>query len=146
MALGSLPRHYSRFCAKRKWMLSAALRWARTPLSPLLLYPADYEGRVFPGYIVRKEAKAHGTGQSIEGPLRPGSRVAIVDDVCTTGGSLFQAIEAAEAAGCSVVTVVTVLDRKEGGSEELRRLGYDFLALLEANLEGSIEVAVSVQS
>jgi orotate phosphoribosyltransferase len=66
--------------------------------------------------------------------------VAIVDDVCTTGGSLFQAIEAAEAASCTVVKVVAVLDRREGGSEELCRRGYDFVALMEANSEGSIEV------
>jgi nicotinate (nicotinamide) nucleotide adenylyltransferase len=116
------------------------------PIVSAIALSSGLRGEGISGFIVRKEAKAHGTGQSIEGPLRSGSRVAIVDDVCTTGGSLFQAIEAAEAAGCSVVTVVTVLDRKEGGSEELRRLGYDFLALLEANLEGSIEVAVSVQS
>ena len=54
------------------------------------------------GFIVRKESKEHGTQQQIEGPLRPGSRVAIVDDVCTTGGSLFHAIAAAEAVGCQV--------------------------------------------
>jgi orotate phosphoribosyltransferase len=65
------------------------------------------------GFIVRKEAKAHGTGQQIEGPLRVGSRVAIVDDPCSTGGSLLQAIEVAEEAGCNVVKV---LDRREGGN------------------------------
>ena len=97
-------------------------------------------GGPIPGFIVRKEAKAHGTGQSIEGPLEPGCRVAIIDDVCTTGGSLFQAIAAAEAAGCTVVKVMAILDRREGGSEELRRWGYDFVALLEATAEGKIEV------
>jgi orotate phosphoribosyltransferase len=96
-------------------------------------------GCPIPGFIVRKEAKAHGTGQSIEGPLKPGCRVAIIDDVCTTGGSLFQAVAAAEAAGCTVVKVLAILDRREGGSEELRRRGYDFVALLEATPEGKIE-------
>ena len=52
---------------------------------------------------------------------------------------MFQAIEAAEAAGCSVVKVAAVLDRNEGGSEELLRRGYDFVALLQANKEGTIE-------
>jgi orotate phosphoribosyltransferase len=94
-----------------------------------------------PAFIVRKEAKSHGTGQGIEGPLKGGSRVAIIDDTCTTGGSLFQAIEAAEGAGCTVVKVLAILDRREGGGEELRRRGYDFLALMEANSEGKIEVA-----
>ena len=110
------------------------------PIVSAIAMASGLRGKGIPGFIVRKEAKAHGTGQSIEGPLRSGSRVAIVDDVCTTGGSLFQAIEAAEAASCCVVKVAAVLDRREGGSEELRRQGYDFQALLEANLEGTIEV------
>jgi orotate phosphoribosyltransferase len=97
--------------------------------------------RSIPGFIVRKEAKGHGTRQGIEGPLAPGSKVAIVDDVCTTGGSLFQAIGAAEAAGCTVVKVLAVLDRMEGGSQELRRRGYDFSALLAATPQGQIAVA-----
>ena len=109
------------------------------PIVSAIALSSGLWGKGISGFVVRKEAKAHGTGQSIEGPLRSGSRVAIVDDVCTTGGSLFQAIEAAEAAGCSVVIVAAVLDRREGGSEELRRRGYDFLALLEANPEGTIE-------
>ena len=108
------------------------------PIVSAIALASGLRGQGIPGFIVRKEAKAHGTGQSIEGPLRSGSRVAIVDDTCTTGGSLFQAIEAAEAAGCSVVKVAAVLDRNEGGSQELRRRGYDFLALLEANPEGTI--------
>ena len=85
------------------------------------------------GFIVRKESKEHGMQQQIEGPLRPGCRVAIVDDVCTTGGSLFHAIAAAEAVGCQVALTAAVLDRREGGSEELRRRGYRFLSLLEAD-------------
>ncbi len=111
------------------------------PIVAAVSLASSVDGEGIPGFIVRKEAKAHGTGQSIEGPLRPGSRVAIVDDVCTSGGSLFQAIEAAEAAGCRVVKVAAVLDRVEGGSEELRRRGYDFTALLRANAQGTIEVA-----
>jgi len=98
------------------------------------------EGRQLSGFIVRKEAKAHGTAQAIEGPLAAGSRVAIVDDTCTTGGSLLHAIAAAEAAGCTVVKVVALLDRREGGGEELRRRGYDFVALMAASPDGRIEV------
>ena len=94
-----------------------------------------------PAFIVRKEAKGHGMGQGLEGPLKAGSKVAIIDDTCTTGGSLFQAIEAAEGAGCTVVKVVVILDRQGGGGEELRRRGYDFIALMEANTEGQIQVA-----
>ena len=98
-------------------------------------------GAPVPAFIVRKEAKEHGMGNTVEGHLAAGSKVAVVDDTCTTGGSLFQAIEAAEAAGCTVVKVLAILDRREGGSDELRRRGYDFAALLVANSEGEIEVA-----
>ncbi len=109
------------------------------PIVAAVAVVSGQQGLPIPAFIVRKEAKAHGTGQAIEGPLRPGSRVAIVDDTCTTGGSLFQAIDAAEAVGCEVVKVAAVLDRDEGGSEELRRRGYDFVALLRANQDGEIE-------
>ena len=98
-------------------------------------------GGGIPAFIVRKEAKAHGTGQAIEGPLLPGSRVAIVDDTCTTGGSLLQAIEAAEAAGCTVVKTLALLDRREGGSAELARRGYDFTPILVADGNGQIVAA-----
>ena len=98
-------------------------------------------GESIPAFIVRKEAKGHGMGNAVEGHLAPGARVAVVDDTCTTGGSLFQAIEAAEAAGCSVVKVLAILDRREGGSDKLRGLGYDFESLLVANDRGEIEVA-----
>ena len=99
-------------------------------------------GRPLPGFIVRKEAKEHGTGQLIEGPLPPaGSVVAIVDDTCTTGGSLFHAISAAEGAGCKVGLVMVVLDRNEGGSAALRERGYPFVALLQAGPDGRIAPA-----
>lgn len=98
------------------------------------------QGHPIPAFIVRKESKSHGTGQMVEGPLLPGSRVAIIDDTCTTGGSLLHAIDAAEAAGCTVVKVVVLLDRREGGGENLRRRGYDFVALMAATPEGQIEV------
>ena len=96
------------------------------------------EGRPVSGAIVRKEAKGHGGGRMIEGPLRAGARVAVVDDACTSGASLFHAIDAVEAAGCRVVKVIAVLDRREGGSDEIRRRGYDFLALLQATDQGHI--------
>jgi nicotinate-nucleotide adenylyltransferase len=98
-------------------------------------------GDRMPAFIVRKEVKAHGTMRGIEGPLPAGAKVAIVDDVCTTGGSLFQAIEAAEAADCQVVKVAVVLDRAGGGSEEIRSRGYDFQALLTASQDGTVRVA-----
>ena len=96
------------------------------------------QGTPVPAFIVRKEAKEHGTAQLIEGPLTEGTRVAIVDDACTTGGSLFHAIAAAESAGCTVGLVLAVLDRNEGGSAAIRERGYQFAALLTAGDDGQI--------
>jgi len=113
------------------------------PMVAAVALASHLGGGAIPAFIVRKESKSHGTKQNIEGPLIPGSNVAIVDDVCTTGGSLFHAIEAAEEAGCKVVKVVSILDRNEGGSEEMRKRGYDFSALLAATPDGKIEPAAN---
>jgi orotate phosphoribosyltransferase len=82
------------------------------------------------GFLVRKEAKSHGTGKLVEGPLQPGDRVAIVDDVATTGGSALAAADAALALGCTVACVITVLDRLEGAAEAFAARGIAFHALL----------------
>ena len=113
---------------------------AADPVVTAVALISQLEGQGIPAFIVRKETKEHGTGQLIEGGLKPGSRVAIVDDTCTTGGSLIHAIDAAEAAGCTVVKVLALLDRREGGTEEMQKRGYDFTALMAANSEGQIEV------
>jgi orotate phosphoribosyltransferase len=77
------------------------------------------EGPPLRAFIVRKEAKEHGTGRRIEGSLTPGSRVIIVDDVVTTAGSTLKAIEAAEVEGHKVVAVICLVDREEGGAAKL---------------------------
>lgn len=82
------------------------------------------------GFLVRKEAKGHGTGQLVEGPLRPGESVVIVDDVATTGGSSIKAIEAVEAFGCKVARVIVVLDRLEGAAFAFADRKVDYRALL----------------
>jgi orotate phosphoribosyltransferase len=79
------------------------------------------EKRPLPGFLVRKKAKEHGRQKQIEGLENPrGRKVAILDEVCTTGGSTQEAIEAAEREGCEVVAVISLVDREEGGSEMLR--------------------------
>lgn len=79
------------------------------------------EKRPLPGFLVRKKAKEHGRQKQIEGMEDPrGKRVVIVDDVCTTGGSTQEAIDAAEREGCEVIAVVSLVDREEGGSDMLR--------------------------
>ncbi len=90
------------------------------------------EKKPLPAFIVRKETKAHGTQKRIEGINEKAiSKVVIVDDVCTTGESTFEAIRAAEAAGLQVVAVVSLVDREEGGSERLRER-YPYFAVFTA--------------
>jgi orotate phosphoribosyltransferase len=80
------------------------------------------EKKPLPGFLVRKEAKKHGRQRQIEGLDEPrGKRVVIVDEVCTTGGSTQEAIDAVEREGCQVVAVISLVDREEGGSEKLRQ-------------------------
>lgn len=88
------------------------------------------EGKPIHSFVVREMPKDHGTKRKIEGHLKEGSRVAIVDDVITTGGSINKAIEAVEALNCKVVKVMVLVDRHDGGSDELRKRGYSFTAIL----------------
>ena len=88
------------------------------------------------GFLVRKAEKAHGTGRRIEGFCREGARVVIVDDVCTTGASTINAIEAAREAGMSVVAVVCIVEREEANGRpavEAAAAGAPFLRLFTAN-------------
>ena len=82
------------------------------------------------GFMVRKEAKGHGTQRYVEGPVQPGDRVVIVDDVVTTGGSAIQAVERVEEFGCSVVHAVGIVDRLQGGQEAFHLRGIPFSTLL----------------
>lgn len=81
------------------------------------------------GFLVRKEAKGHGTGKLVEGPLDSGTTVVIVDDVATTGGSSLQAVDAVEKLGCKVAAVIVVLDRLEGAADAFAARGLTFRAL-----------------
>ena len=89
------------------------------------------QGRPLNGLLVRKEAKGHGTGPYVEGlgNFSTGDRVAMLEDVVTTGGSLLKACDRIRDAGLSIVAVCAILDREEGGREKLREAGYDLLAL-----------------
>ncbi len=101
------------------------------PMATAAALVSYLEGRPIPSFIVRKETKEHGTTMKIEGHLKEGSRVAIVDDVITTGGSISRAIEAVEAVNCKVVKVIVLVDRHEGGSQQLKKKGYDFTAIID---------------
>jgi orotate phosphoribosyltransferase len=75
------------------------------------------------GFFVRKEPKAHGLGQQIEGGFAPGQTVALVEDTCTTGGSLLQALEIVEKARGRVARVLCLVDRDEGAAEAFAARG-----------------------
>jgi orotate phosphoribosyltransferase len=72
-------------------------------------------------FVVRKDAKDHGTKSGIEGNITPGERVAVIDDVITTGGSTITAIEIAREAGLKVDRVIALVDREEGGRENIKK-------------------------
>ena len=110
------------------------------PIVAAVAVVSHLEGQPIPAFIVRAEVKKHGTQKKIEGHLPRGGRVAIVDDVITTGGSVFAAIKAVEAEGCQVVKVIALLDRHQGGSDKLREMGYDFAALLSADPSGEVSI------
>jgi orotate phosphoribosyltransferase len=81
-------------------------------------------------FTVRKEAKTHGTGKLVEGPFEVGDRVAIIEDVITTGGSARRAIDAVRAAGGDVAGVLALVDRDEGGRQAIEAAGLPVIALV----------------
>ncbi len=82
------------------------------------------------GAIVRKETKAHGTENQVEGNFTENDRVLVVDDTCTTGGSVLFASEVLETHKCNVIKIMCVVDRVEGGREKIEKSGYSFDSLL----------------
>ena len=97
-------------------LISAQQIQTRAPARPK---PIDPTGFHIHGFLVRKEEKAHGTAQRIEGFREKGARVVIVDDVCTTGLSIITAIEAAKAFGFEVVGAMCLVEREEAGGRKL---------------------------
>jgi orotate phosphoribosyltransferase len=90
-------------------------------------------GALVRAFTVRKEPKVHGMGQLIEGPFRTGDRIAVVEDVITTGGSALRAAEAVRVAGGQIVGVLALVDREEGGREALERAGLEVRSLTRAS-------------
>jgi orotate phosphoribosyltransferase len=120
-----------RLAARSQVVAVGGLTLGADPIVGATLAVAGAQGRAgLRGFLVRKEAKGHGTGQLIEGPLERDSTVAIVDDVATTGGSSLQAVAAVEGMGCKVACVIVVLDRLEGAAEAFAARGLAFEPLL----------------
>ncbi len=98
------------------------------PIADAVAYTSYLKGKPLEAFVVRKNAKSHGTMQWIEGNLKPGDKVVIVDDVITTGKSTIEAINRAREAGLSIVKVIVLVDRQEGGYEEVAKAVADIKA------------------
>lgn len=101
------------------------------PLVSAISIVSHLKGHPLPAFIIRKEPKAHGTGAWIEGGknLAPSSRVVLVEDVLTTGGSLLTAVEKTVQAGYKIEGLVVVVDREEGGREPVEAKRYKLRSL-----------------
>jgi orotate phosphoribosyltransferase len=116
------------------WRVDAVggLTLGADPIACAISYASALAGTPVRAFTVRKEPKSHGTAQLIEGPFRAGDRVAVVEDVITTGASALRAAEAVRGAGGQVVGVLALVDREEGGRETLERAGFEVRSLTRA--------------
>lgn len=116
------------------WMVAAigGLTLGADPVSYAISYASAASPRALRAFTVRKEPKGHGTGRQIEGPFEAGDRVAIIEDVITTGGSALRAAEVVRGAGGIVCGVLALVDREEGGRDAIESAGIPVLALARA--------------
>jgi uridine monophosphate synthetase len=118
-------RRISEADALQTKMCLAAIPYAALPIGTAVALEMD-----LPLIYPRKEVKDHGTARAIEGQFQPGEPVVVLDDLITTGGSKLDAIHPLEAAGLEVQHVVVLIDREQGGREELAAAGYQVHAVL----------------
>lgn len=106
------------------------LTFGADPIAMATAFASELQGQPICAFSIRKTQKDHGIARWIEGDLAPGARVVVIDDVATTGGSTIKAIERAQAEGLQVVRAVVLVDRQEGGLENIRRHVADVRALI----------------
>jgi orotate phosphoribosyltransferase len=109
-----------------------AARLAGPELGAVALAAAASLVSRLPFLIVRKEAKGHGTARRLEGAFEPGERVCLVEDVVTSGGAALAAVQALREAGLECGSAICVVDREEGGADELARHAVRLRPLLRA--------------
>ncbi len=109
----------------------AGMTLGADPLIASVTVVSHLEGRPMPGLIIRKKSKGHGTNQYLEGlaNFNEGDNIVLLEDVCTTGGTLMTAAERVRDAGLDVVGVLAVLDREEGGREKLKEAGLELRSI-----------------
>lgn len=117
---------------ERGWQPTAVggLTLGADPVAYAIAYASHATPKQIRAFTVRKEPKSHGTQQLIEGPLAQGDVVVIVEDVLTTGRSALRAVEAVRQFGVSVLGVLAVVDREEGGPENLAHAGLKSTSLV----------------
>jgi len=121
----------------------AGLTLGADPLVSGVVMLATQSGINLSGLIVRKEAKGHGTGAWLEGPLPPkGSVITVLEDVVTTGGSSLKAVEKLRTEGYLVNQVLAIVDREEGGENAMKTAGLDLNSLF--SLKEIVERAKSL--
>jgi orotate phosphoribosyltransferase len=101
------------------------------PLASAVSLVSFQRGKPLPAFYVRKERKDHGSAKLVEGDrsLRPGIRVALLEDVITTGGSSLKAVDALKKVGAVVVGIAALVDRLEGGAETIKGQGIPLVSL-----------------
>ncbi|MFL5464992.1 MAG: orotate phosphoribosyltransferase [Gemmatimonadaceae bacterium] len=117
------------------WSVDAVggLTLGADPISYAVSYASAGSSHPVHAFTVRKEPKSHGTGKIIEGPFKRGDRVAIIEDVITTGGSALRAIDAVRAEGGFVAGVLALVDREEGGTQTIEAAGVPVISLVSAS-------------
>ncbi len=106
------------------------LTFGADPVAMAAAFASELVGRPVKAFSIRKTQKDHGIVKWIEGDLKPGDPVAVIDDVATTGGSTIKAIERAREEGLNVVKAIVLVDRQEGGLDAIRALVPDASALI----------------
>ena len=123
--LEQIGQAYLPMLKELKFQRLAGLPYAAIPIATAISLAGDY-----PMIYPRKEAKAYGTKAEIEGEYHAGETAVIIDDLATTGGSKFEAIEKLTGAGLVVKDVVVLVDRQSGAKESLEQAGYAMHAVL----------------
>jgi orotate phosphoribosyltransferase len=120
---------------QNQWRIDAVggLTLGADPISYAISYASAFLENPLRAFTVRKEAKSHGTGKLVEGPLYEGDRVAVIEDVITTGDSALRAITAVRNAKASVIGVLALIDREEGGSGAIEKTGVPVVSLVRAS-------------
>ena len=103
------------------------------PITAAVITRAWQAGKPLKGFIVRKEAKGHGTGQQVEGPVVSGQTALMVEDVITTGGSSLKAIAHAREHGLTVNRLIAIVDRGEDSAAVFENVGVKFEALFHVS-------------